>query len=367
MAAHVQQELLRHNVRLHLKTRAVGTEDHPEGGKILFLDNGESLRADLLLPGLGLWPESGPAGRAGLEIGETGGIVTDEYLRSSDPFVYAAGDVIQVKNAVSGGQNRVSSAVSATRQGWIAAGNICGLKISYRGTQGSFIAKIFTLTAAATGLSEKSLRVLGIPHASVHVLPSSHVGYYPGAAPLNLKIIFDPKSGHLLGAQGVGVSGVDKRMDVLAAALRSGLTVFDLQDMELTYAPPYSSAKDPVNMAGYAAGNIVLGLAQVIHWPQALAAVRDNRAFLLDVRSGKEFSAGAVPGAWHIPLDQLRERCSELPAGREILVYCLSGLRSYIAARILVQRGFQVKNVSGGYHQYAAFESCFAENKEPAS
>ncbi|MCL1915613.1 MAG: FAD-dependent oxidoreductase [Desulfovibrionaceae bacterium] len=352
MAAHVHQELRRHNVRLHLGSKAVRAEGGPEGIRTLHLENGESIQADLFILGLGLRPASDPARRAGLKIGATGGIVTDEYLRSSDPFIYAAGDVIQAKNFVSGGEYQFSSAVAATRQGWIAAGNIHGLNLPYKGAQSTFIAKAFTQTAAATGLNEKTLRAGGFPHVSIHLSPSSHASYYPGASALNLKVIFDPRDGRLLGAQGVGAAGVDKRMDVLSTALRAGLNVFELQDLELAYAPPYSTAKDPVNLAGYIAGNAVLGLTEVTHWAPALSGAGENGALLLDVRTDKEFSAGSVPGAYHIALDQLRERCSELPAGREIFVYCLSGLRSYVAIRILAQRGFRVKNISGGYLLY---------------
>ncbi|MDR2124302.1 MAG: FAD-dependent oxidoreductase [Desulfovibrio sp.] len=351
MASFVLEELLRNQVKPHLGAKVARLDG--EGGRAhsALLDNGEEIKTDFVLFASGVKPQSGLAERAGLAVGETGGVLVDDYLRTSDPHIYAAGDVIQTSSIVSGNAAAFSAAGPAGRQGWIAANNICGLQIPYHGVQGTVIVKIFNLTAAATGLNEKILQRLGITHQCVHVAPDSHAGYYPGASTVTIKLLFSPGEGRVLGAQLVGESGVDKRADVLSTALRSRLTVHDLQELELAYAPPYSSAKDPVNVAAYAAGNVLRGLTEVVRWERAQEYIEEG-AFLLDVRTEKEFSKGAVPCACNIPLDALRERCGELPAGRTILVYCLSGLRSYMAARILRQRGFRACNLSGGWHLY---------------
>ncbi|MDD3852671.1 MAG: rhodanese-like domain-containing protein, partial [Syntrophomonadaceae bacterium] len=292
----------------------------------------------------------------GLTIGKTGGILTDEYLRTSDPFIYAAGDAIQVKNYITGQDTLVPLAGPANRQGWLIANNICGRSIPYKGVQGSSILKIGDLTIAATGNNEYALNLANQPYLAVHTSPYSHATYYPGATQMHIKLLFSPDKGHILGAQIVGRDGVDKRIDVLATAIRAGLTVYDLMDLELAYAPPFSSAKDPVNLAAYAAANVLNGDVEVVHWNE-VDTLQANGAFLLDTRTKEEVKHGGVSGAYHIPVDNLRERISELPEEKDILVYCRTGLRSYIATRILKQSGYKAKNISGGYVMYQYINS----------
>jgi len=271
-------------------------------------------------------------------------------MRTSDPDVYAVGDAVKSTDFVTRRPVLVPLAGPANRQGRIAADNVCGRQSTFRGVQGTAIVKVFDLTVANTGASEKTLVRLDIPYEKIYIHPSSHAGYYPGAGDLTLKLLFGPEDDRVLGAQIVGTRGVDKRIDVLATAIQAGMSVFDLEEAELAYAPPYGSARDPVNMAGFVAGNVLRGDVRVVHsdsLPQEMARV--------DVRTPGEYAAGHVPGALNHPLDSLRDNLSELPADRPLALYCGVGLRSYLACRILGQNGFDVANISGGLRTYRQF------------
>ncbi|MDA8743474.1 FAD-dependent oxidoreductase [Rubripirellula amarantea] len=320
--------------------------EETQGGLRMLLKSGETMEADFAVVSIGVRPESKLAVDSGIECAPRGGVVTNEHMQTSDPDIYAVGDVSQVQCFVSKTPIQIPLAGPANRQGRIAADHIFGRESSYRGTQGTAIVGVFGMTAAMTGLSEKVLQRSSIAYEKVYIHPSDHAGYYPGAQPLTLKLLFDPKSGVVLGAQCVGTSGVDKRIDVIAMAIQAGMTVFDLEEVELCYAPQYGHAKDPVNMAGFVASGVVRGDQPLVH---ANALAGDNGAFLLDVRSESEFAAGHIPGATNIPLESLRERKSELPQGQKINAYCKVGQRGYVATRILMQHRFDVANVSGGY------------------
>jgi rhodanese-related sulfurtransferase len=275
----------------------------------------------------------------------------NEHLQTSDPQIWAVGDAIEVRDAVTGAWSLIPLAGPANRQGRIAADNICGRGSHYKGTWGTAILRLFDLTAACTGASERALQKAGIPFEVVHLHPGSHAGYYPGAKPLALKLLYAPGTGTLLGAQVVGSDGVDKRLDVLATALQARMTVHDLAELELAYAPPFSSAKDPVNLAGMVAQNVLNGNVQAIQWHE-LSALDPNHSVILDVRDDAERREGSIPGSVHISLPMLRSRLSELPRDREIIPYCRSGQRSYYASRILLQHGFRVRNLSGSYRTW---------------
>lgn len=319
------------------------------------LKSGERLAAQLVILGVGVRPENKLAVEAGLEVGPRGGIRVNEFLQTSDPDIYAVGDVIEVQDYVLKGPTQVPLAGPANRQGRIAADNIFGRQVKYRGTQGTAIAGAFGRTLAMTGASEKVLRRTNTPFRKAYVHPSHHAGYYPGAEPMTLKIVFHAETGKLLGAQGVGGSGVDKRIDVLAIAIQAGMTVFDLEEVELAYAPQYGSAKDPINMAGFVAAGLLRGdhpqldIEKVVEIPDA------ERPYLVDVRTAEEFNAGHIPGAINVPLDELRSRLNELPRGQEIATYCQVGQRGYLATRILLQSGFQASNIGGGYKTFKLF------------
>lgn len=347
MAALVEDYLINQGMELYLADRLVSVAGESQVEELV-LASGKRIAADLLVLGIGVKPESGLAREAGLAIGSTGGILVDEYLCTSDPNIYAAGDAVQIKDIVSGEDYLLPMASPANRQGWLIANNIAGRPISYTGAQGTAIVKIFEMAAACTGRNEKALHRLGIDYKACHIYPASHATYYPGASELAVKILFTPDEGKLLGAQVVGFEGVDKRIDVLATAIRAGMSVFELQELELAYAPPFSSAKDPVNLAGYTAGNIVNGDIRVTYWEE-VATRLDSGAYLLDVRTPMEYNAGAVPGAVNIPIDSLRDNLDKIPVDHEVLVYCRTGLRSYIACRLLCQHGCRAINIDGGY------------------
>lgn len=351
MAAIIHTYLRGKDIALHLADRAVSL-DGAEHVETVTLASGQTIPADLVILGIGVKPEVSLAKDAGLAIGSTGGILVDEYMRTSDPYIYAAGDAVQVKDFVTGLDALLPLASPANRQGWLIANNLCGRPSKYNGAQGTAIVKVMDMTVAATGKNEKTLRKLGLSFQACHALPNSHAIYYPGSTMMTIKLLFDPEDGKVLGAQIVGQDGVDKRIDVLATAIRAGMTVFDLQELELAYAPPFSSAKDPVNMLAYAASNIVNGDVTVIHWVDVADHVRQG-AFLIDARTANEYGHGSVEGANNIPVDEVRDRLSEIPKDQEILVYCGQGLRSYIVTRILKQKGYEnVKNISGGYGLY---------------
>ncbi|MEN6412738.1 MAG: DsrE/DsrF/DrsH-like family protein [Veillonellales bacterium] len=353
MAALVQRHLREKGVTLYLNSiiQAVSKED---GYSVVELSGGERLKTDLVALGIGVTPENQLAKAAGLNVGNRGGIRVDKTLRTSDPDIYAVGDVIEVTDFVNGQPAMIPLAGPANKQGRIAAGNICGFYEEYEGTQGTSVLKVFDLTVAFTGNNEKILQRLQIPYEKSITHSMSHASYYRGATPISLKLLFAPDTGKVLGAQAVGYQGVEKRIDVIATAIRSGMTAGDLEKLELSYAPPYSSAKDPVNMAGYVANNIVKGDSKVIHW-QDIATLDLAKTALIDVRTAVEFSLGTIPGAVNIPLDELRERLAEVPQVKDVVVFCQVGLRGYLAYRILVQHGFdQVRNLSGGYKTYSA-------------
>jgi rhodanese-related sulfurtransferase len=280
----------------------------------------------------------------------------NEFLQTSDPDIYAVGDAIEVKDFVSGDPTQVPLAGPANRQGRIAANNIFGRSVKYRGTQGTAIVGVFDRTAAMTGASEKALRRANRTFRKVYIHPAHHAGYYPGAEQMTLKVLFDPQSGRLLGAQAVGGAGVDKRIDVLAVAIQAGMTVFDLEEMELAYAPQFGSAKDPINMAGFVASGMLRGEHPQFDVEAVLATPVAENPFLLDVRSPQEFACGHIPGAMNIPVDDLRSRLDDIPRGRDIAAYCQVGQRGYLATRILRQNGFKVSNIGGGYKTYKLFQ-----------
>ena len=310
------------------------------------LKRGRKISTELAIMSAGVRPETKLAKEAGLELGDLGGIKVDEYLKTSNPFIYAVGDAIEVKDFVSGHRSLIPLAGPANKQARIAADNICGRQVKYRGSQGTSIIKVFDLTAAATGNNEKMLKRNGTPYIKSYTKSASHAGYYPGANTMIVKLLFTPDSGRILGAQIVGAQGVDKRIDVLASAIRHKFTVYDLAELELAYAPPYSSAKDPVNMAGFVAGNILNGDVKVTYWDQ-LDTSEDS--IIVDVRTKVEYEKGHYPGAKLFPLDSLRQNLHQLLKDKKLLVYCKIGLRGYLACRILMQNGFDAYNISGGY------------------
>jgi len=317
------------------------------------LSTGEKLDAELVILAIGVRPETKLAKEAGLRLGELGGIAVDEHLRTNDQSIYAVGDAIEVTEFVSDRAALLPLAGPANRQGRIAADNVFGRPSVYRKTQATAICKVFDLTIGMTGVNERTLRRLGWKYEKVHLHPMSHAGYYPGACPIHFKLLFNPENGRIYGAQAVGTDGVDKRIDIMAVAIRAGMTVFDLEEMELSYAPPYGSAKDPVNYAGFIAANVIRGDVRISHVADLLP--EPDRHFLLDVRNDDEVQlSGAIPGAQQIPLPQLRSRLGELPRDRPIHVYCKVGLRGYLACRILTQNGFDACNISGGYLTYLA-------------
>jgi rhodanese-related sulfurtransferase len=298
-------------------------------------------------------PENKLAVEAGLDVGPRGGIRVNEQLQTSDPDIYAVGDAIEVRDFVTGEPAQVPLAGPANRQGRLAADHIFGRAVRYRRTQGTAIVRVFDRTAALTGATEKTLRRAGQPYRKVYVHPTQHAGYYPGAEVMTLKVLFDAKDGRILGAQAVGGDGVDKRIDVLAVAVQAGMTVFDLEEMELAYSPQYGSAKDPVNMAGFVAAGLLRGDHPQLDVETILA--RPGERVLLDVRTAKEFAGGHIPGAVNVPVDELRARLRELPGDRPLAVYCRVGQRGYVATRILQQAGFDVVNVAGGFMTYELF------------
>jgi NADPH-dependent 2,4-dienoyl-CoA reductase/sulfur reductase-like enzyme/rhodanese-related sulfurtransferase len=352
MAAEVHQHLKAKNVEFYLK-EAVTAFESRLGRLVARLSGGKELQVGLVILGVGVRPDSALAREAGLEIGGRGGIKVDEFLQTSDPDVYALGDAIEFPHPVLGKPMSVYLAGPANKQGRIVADNIVlGNKRRYRGSIATAIAKVFDLTVAATGLSEKALRAEGIPFVCSITHSASHAGYYPDAQPTSLKIVFSPEDGRLFGAQIVGYKGVDKRVDMIASVLKQGGTVYDLQEIEHAYAPPFSSAKDPVNIAGFVAENIIGGLVKIVHWHE-LNEEELSRSFILDVREVEEYKLGKIEGAENIPLNSLRDRLKELPRDRRIIVYCAVGLRAYLACRILSQNGFsEVYNLSGGYKTY---------------
>lgn len=323
---------------------------HINGELELTLSDGDTLTTDILIMAIGVRPETKLASEAGLQIGELGGIYTNEYMQTSDPSIYAVGDAIEEKDFVTGKQTMVPLAGPANRQGRMAADNMLGRSETYQGTQGTAICKIFDLAVASTGKNEKQLKREGVEYQKVYVHTASHASYYPGAEVVSFKMLFDPKSGKIFGAQAVGKDGIDKRIDVMAVAQRAGMTVDQLQHLELTYAPPYGSAKDVINQAAFVANNLIKGDSTAIHFDEIDNLTEDQ--LLLDVRNPGELQNGYLPGAVNIPVDQLRQRMNELPKDKEIIIYCQVGLRGNVAYRQLVNNGYKARNLLGGYRTY---------------
>ena len=349
MASFLHNYIRNHDIDLNLNADVKGfyeMEDRIEAE----INDGERKAAHMAILAIGVMPESGLAREAGLLLGQKGAIVTDSHMRTSNPDIYAIGDVAEVRNYVTGEPAVIPLAGPANKQGRIAADHICGIPSVFRGSQGSSIMKFFDMTAASTGINAKEARARGIDFDAAILSPASHATYYPGAAAMVMKILYRKKDGRLLGGQIVGFEGVDKRIDVLAAAVRANMTAYDLTELELAYAPPYSSAKDPLNMAGYIIENLLEGRMKQVHWKE-IKELPANSA-LLDVRTTGEYKMGHVSGTLHIPLDQLRERIGELPKEKTLYVYCQSGMRSYLACRILKKNGFSCCNVAGGYGFY---------------
>lgn len=351
MARLVERELAGYGVTLRIGQAVTGFEAGAGGESAVVLANGEKMAADLILLAVGVRPDTGFLQGSGIVLGPRGHIAVDEHLRTNVPDVYAVGDAIETVDFVTGERTAVPLAGPANKQGRIAADNIAGIPSVYRGVLGTAIVKAFELTAASTGLNEKTLKRLGRPYRTVTVHPGHHAGYYPGASPMTLKLLFG-EDGQVLGAQAVGKAGVDKRIDVIAAVIRMKGTVDDLAELELSYAPPFSSAKDPVNMAGFLAQNVLAGLTDVIGFDE-LERRDPDRVMLVDVRNPAECGGGMVEGAVNIPLDELRDRLGEIDRDKEVWVYCQVGLRGYLANRILAQHGFRVKNVTGGWRSVA--------------
>ena len=353
MATFVHTKLREKGIRLELGRSVSGFEER-DGQILTLIDGQDPLPADLVLLAIGVTPDSGLARQAGLALGIKGSIVVNDRMETSAPDIYAVGDAVQVKHAVTGQDALIALAGPANKQGRIAADNICGLDSRYRGSQGSSIIKVFDLTVASTGLTEKAAASAGIDADCVVLSPGSHASYYPGARPMTMKVVFEKQTFRLLGAQIAGGEGVDKRIDVLAVALHAGMRADELKDLDLAYAPPYSSAKDPVNMAGFMVENLKRGLVKQWHWDEEPSLARDGSITLLDVRTAAEYERGHIDGFRNIPVDELRERLGELDRDKPLYVICQSGLRSYIACRILAQEDFDCRNFSGGYRFYAA-------------
>lgn len=351
MACTLHGYLRKKGVGLHLSTAVAGFEEAPGGIRTL-LEGGSALDSDLVLLAIGVSPDTRLAADAGLELGARGSIKVTDRMQTSDPDVYAVGDAVQVNSILTQQPTLLPLAGPANKQGRIAADNICGRESHFAGVQGTAVLKLFDMTAAATGLNEKAAKAAGLAYDRTITFSANHASYYPGATNMTVKVLFDPETGRLLGAQIVGFDGVDKRIDVLATAIRAGMTGLDLTELELAYAPPYGSAKDPVNMAGFVIENVLTRTVRQFHWDEVDTLPRDGSVTLLDTRTDEEVAHGRIEGTVHIPLDSLRDRVGELDPKKPVYINCHSGLRSYIACRILSQHGFTCYNLSGGWRFY---------------
>ena len=351
MAEFVRRHLLPH-ADIRLGDGVAGFDESADGSLTVRTRSGAALPCDIVILSIGVRPETALALQAGLCIGDRGGIRVDEQMRASDPHIWAVGDAVEVQNTVTAAWELIPLAGPANRQGRIAADAICGRDCRFRGVQATAVCGFFGLTVALTGATEKSLcRARISDYEAVYLHPGHHAGYYPGAKPIHVKLLFRKTDGLILGAQAIGEEGVERRIDVIAMAIQKGGTVFDLEEAELCYAPQYGGAKDPVNLAGMAAANVIRGDVVLAAWPE----LAQTTAFLLDVRDASEFQEGSIDGALNIPLAQLRDRIAELPRDREIWINCGVGQRAYYACRLLSQYGFPVRNLSGGYHSYRAW------------
>lgn len=353
MASFIHSEMRSHGIRLLLGHTVEGFEETENGVRVLLKEEAP-LSADMAVLAIGVSPDTRLAEMAGLKLGIKNSIIVNERMETSVPNIFAVGDAVQVKHFVSGEDSLISLAGPANKQGRIAADNICGKDSRYSGSQGSSIIKVFNMTAAVTGLNEKSAKKAGLSVDKVILSPMSHAGYYPGGKVMTMKVVFEKETYRLLGAQIVGYEGVDKRIDVLATAIRAGMKATDLNELDLAYAPPYSSAKDPVNMAGFMIENIASGQLKQFHLEDINDLPLDGSVTLLDARTEGEFSRGHVTGFINIPVDQLRENLNKLPKDKPVYVMCQSGLRSYIACCILKGEGYDAYNFSGGYRFYDA-------------
>ena len=353
MTTPILERLRAKGVEVLLSDSAESFATAGDDGLHVGLKSGRQLTAQLVVLGVGVRPENGLAVAAGLEVGPRGGIRVNEQLQTNDPDIYAVGDVVEIRDFVTDQPTQVPLAGPANRQGRLAADHIFGRSVRYRGTQGTAIVGLFGLAAGMTGQSEKALRRAGRAYAKAYVHPAHHAGYYPGAEGMTLKLLFDPTDGKLLGGQGVGGAGVDKRIDVLAVALQAGLTVYDLEEMELAYAPQFGSAKDPVNMLGFVAAGLLRGDHPQTDVEAVLADPKQT--MIIDVRTPTEFAAGRLPGAVNIPVDDLRDRLAEIPRERDVTVYCQVGQRGYLATRILLQNGYRVRNLAGGFKTWLLY------------
>ena len=352
MAADVHHHIRSKGVDLRLSDAVVGFDT--DGPLTVLLRSGEGIETDMSVVALGVSPDTQLAKDAGLDLGIKGSIVVDDHLRTSDPDIYAVGDAIQVKNAITGAYANIALAGPANKQGRIVANNIVGIDSTYEGSMGPSVLRVFDMTVGATGLTEKQAKDAGYDVEKVYTYSASHATYYPGAKNMSVKTIFDRSSGKVLGAQIVGYGGVDKRIDVIATAIRAGMTVYDLEELELSYAPPYSSAKDPVNYAGFVATNLLSGLVKQYHWDELDARVSDPNMTVVDLRTSAEYAEQHLDGVLHIPVDELRERLSEIPKNKPVSVFCHSGLRSYLGCRILMQNGYDCSHMAGGFRFYAS-------------
>ncbi|MBP3509895.1 FAD-dependent oxidoreductase [Oscillibacter sp.] len=363
MASFIHSEMRRHGVKLALGHTVEGFAEK-DGGVDVLLKDEAPLHADMVVLAIGVSPDTGLAKDAGLELGVKGSIVVNDRMETSVPDIYAVGDAVQVKHFVTGQDALISLAGPANKQGRIAADNICGGDSRYTGSQGSSVIKVFDMTAAVTGVNETNAKKSGLDVDTVILSPMSHAGYYPGGRVMTMKVVFEKETYRLLGAQIVGYEGVDKRIDVLATAIRVGLKATELKDLDLAYAPPYSSAKDPVNMVGFMVENIASGVLKQWHLADADKLPRDGSVTLLDTRTAGEFAHGHIDSFTNIPVDELREWLGELDKSKPVYVICQSGLRSYIACRILSGNGFECYNFSGGFRYYDAVmhDRCLIES-----
>lgn len=350
MAQDVHKYIKSQGVRLILSNGVKEIEE--SDGRLKVILNKGCLLTDMLILSVGVRPESRIAKEAGLELNQKGFIKVNENMQTSDSDIYAVGDAVEIDEFVTKSKASIPLAGPANKQGRIAADNICGIKSKYKGTQGSSIIKVFDMTVASTGINERTAKAMGINYDKVFTYSASHAGYYPGGSMMSIKTIFEKPSGKILGVQIVGYDGVDKRCDVFATAIRAGMTAFDLTELELCYAPPFSSAKDPVNFAGYVIENTLTGMVKNFHWHDVKDLPRDGSVQLLDVRTTREYSNGRIDGFINIPLDSLRDNLDKLDKSKPVYVHCHSGLRSYIACRLLSGLGFDAYNLSGGYRLY---------------
>ena len=353
MASFIHSEVRKHGVKLALGYSVEGFAVR-DGGVDVLLKDREAIHADMVVLAIGVTPESSLAKDAGLALGMKGSILVNDRMETSIPDIYAVGDAVQVKHYVTGEDALIALAGPANKQGRIAADNICGGDSRYLGSQGSSVIKVFDMTAATTGINETNARKAGLDVDTVILSPMSHAGYYPGGKLMTMKVVFEKESYRLLGAQIVGYDGVDKRIDVLATAIHAGMKATDLKDLDLVYAPPYSSAKDPVNMAGFMIDNIANGVLKQWHLEDVDKLPRDGSVTLLDTRTTREYSRGHIERFKNIPVDELRERLDEVDKGKPVYVICQSGLRSYIASRILEGNGYTAYNFAGGFRLYDA-------------